>query len=73
MTMMLACMQQEKWAHIRACTMIVPCKSHSFTCRCEDERFELDIVLETNLSTIKLLEAIQEKMSRFIQYMYTVQ
>ena len=33
-------------------------------CRCEDERFELDVVLETNLSTIKVLEAIQKKMSR---------
>ncbi|XP_019864517.1 PREDICTED: paired amphipathic helix protein Sin3a [Amphimedon queenslandica] len=32
--------------------------------RCEDERFELDVVLETNLSTIKVLEAIQKKMSR---------
>ena len=33
--------------------------------RCEDERFELDIVLETNLSTIKVLEAIQKKMGRY--------
>ena len=32
--------------------------------RCEDERFELDIVLEGNLSTIKILEAIQKKMAR---------
>ena len=41
-------------------------ETHMCTCRCEDERFELDIVLETNLSTIKLLEAIQKKMSRFV-------
>ncbi|XP_064388294.1 paired amphipathic helix protein Sin3a-like isoform X2 [Halichondria panicea] len=32
--------------------------------RCEDERFELDVVLETNLSAIRYLEAIQKKMSR---------
>nr|XP_061780884.1 paired amphipathic helix protein Sin3a-like isoform X1 [Nerophis lumbriciformis]XP_061780885.1 paired amphipathic helix protein Sin3a-like isoform X1 [Nerophis lumbriciformis] len=32
--------------------------------RCEDERFELDVVLETNLSTIRVLEAVQRKLSR---------
>ncbi|XP_071141100.1 paired amphipathic helix protein Sin3a-like isoform X1 [Mytilus edulis] len=32
--------------------------------RCEDERFELDIVIESNLSTIKVLEGVQKKMSR---------
>uniref|UniRef100_A0A8C3VDG8 Paired amphipathic helix protein Sin3a n=1 Tax=Catharus ustulatus TaxID=91951 RepID=A0A8C3VDG8_CATUS len=32
--------------------------------RCEDERFELDVVLETNLATIRVLEAIQKKLSR---------
>ncbi|KAI4826057.1 hypothetical protein KUCAC02_021709 [Chaenocephalus aceratus] len=32
--------------------------------RCEDERFELDVVLETNLATIKGLEAVQRKLSR---------
>lgn len=32
--------------------------------RCEDERFELDIVLESNLSTIRVLEAVQKKMTR---------
>ncbi|XP_043933174.1 paired amphipathic helix protein Sin3a-like [Protopterus annectens] len=32
--------------------------------RCEDERFELDVVLETNLSTIRMLEAVQKKLSR---------
>ena len=37
-----------------------------FSSRCEDERFELDVVLETNLSTIKVLEAVQKKMSRYI-------
>ncbi len=35
-------------------------------CRCEDERFELDIVLETNLSTIKVLEAVQKKMEKLV-------
>ncbi|KAM4619084.1 SIN3 transcription regulator family member Aa isoform 3-T5 [Polymixia lowei] len=32
--------------------------------RCEDERFELDVVLETNLATIRVLEAVQRKLSR---------
>ncbi|KAK1891781.1 Paired amphipathic helix protein Sin3a [Dissostichus eleginoides] len=32
--------------------------------RCEDERFELDVVLEANLSTIRALEAVQRKISR---------
>ncbi|XP_051545084.1 SIN3 transcription regulator family member Aa [Myxocyprinus asiaticus] len=32
--------------------------------RCEDERFELDVVLETNLATIRVLELIQKKLSR---------
>uniref|UniRef100_A0A673IJ28 Paired amphipathic helix protein Sin3a-like n=1 Tax=Sinocyclocheilus rhinocerous TaxID=307959 RepID=A0A673IJ28_9TELE len=32
--------------------------------RCEDERFELDVVLETNLATIRVLEAIQKRLSR---------
>ncbi|CAN7983566.1 unnamed protein product, partial [Ixodes hexagonus] len=32
--------------------------------RCEDERFELDVVVETNLSTIRVLEAVQKKMQR---------
>ncbi|XP_060923907.1 paired amphipathic helix protein Sin3a-like [Limanda limanda] len=32
--------------------------------RCEDERFELDVVLETNLSTIRALESVQRKLSR---------
>ena len=32
--------------------------------KCEDERFELDIVVEANLSTIKVLEGIQKKLSR---------
>ncbi|KAM9385202.1 LOW QUALITY PROTEIN: paired amphipathic helix protein Sin3b [Pholidichthys leucotaenia] len=31
--------------------------------RCEDERFELDVVLETNLATIRL-ESVQKKLSR---------
>ena len=32
--------------------------------RCEDERYELDVVLETNLATIRVLEAVQKKISR---------
>ncbi|XP_078328570.1 paired amphipathic helix protein Sin3a-like isoform X2 [Crassostrea virginica] len=32
--------------------------------RCEDERFELDVVIETNLATIRCLEAVQKKMGR---------
>jgi len=32
--------------------------------KCEDERFELDVVVETNLSTIKVLEGALKKMSR---------
>lgn len=30
--------------------------------RCEDERFELDGILEVNLSTIRVLEAVQKKL-----------
>ncbi|XP_077966628.1 paired amphipathic helix protein Sin3a-like [Styela clava] len=32
--------------------------------RCEDERFELDVVLETNLATILVLEAVNKDLSR---------
>ncbi|EDV28962.1 uncharacterized protein TRIADDRAFT_52359 [Trichoplax adhaerens] len=32
--------------------------------RCEDERFELDIVIEANAATIKVLESVQKKLSR---------
>ncbi|KAL4216441.1 Paired amphipathic helix protein Sin3a [Mactra antiquata] len=32
--------------------------------RCEDERFELDVVIETNLSTIRVLESVQKKLTR---------
>ncbi|KAM9409739.1 paired amphipathic helix protein Sin3a-like isoform 2-T3 [Pholidichthys leucotaenia] len=32
--------------------------------RCEDERFELDVVLETNLATFRALETVQQKLSR---------
>uniref|UniRef100_A0A8C2WF41 Paired amphipathic helix protein Sin3a n=1 Tax=Cyclopterus lumpus TaxID=8103 RepID=A0A8C2WF41_CYCLU len=32
--------------------------------RCEDERFELDVVLEANLATIRALETVQRRMSR---------
>lgn len=32
--------------------------------RCEDERFELDIVIEANLGTIRVLEAVQKKINR---------
>ncbi|KAI3376916.1 hypothetical protein L3Q82_000165 [Scortum barcoo] len=32
--------------------------------RCEDERFELDVVLEANLATIRMLETVQRRLSR---------
>ncbi|PSN32659.1 hypothetical protein C0J52_12290 [Blattella germanica] len=32
--------------------------------RCEDERFELDVVIETNAATIRVLEGVQKKFSR---------
>ncbi|XP_061526323.1 paired amphipathic helix protein Sin3a-like isoform X1 [Phycodurus eques] len=32
--------------------------------RCEDERFELDVVLENNLATIRALESVQQRLSR---------
>ncbi|XP_048480460.1 paired amphipathic helix protein Sin3a isoform X5 [Plutella xylostella] len=32
--------------------------------RCEDERFELDVVIETNAATIRVLEGVQKKLSR---------
>lgn len=32
--------------------------------RCEDERFELDVVIETNASTIRVLEAVNKKLNR---------
>jgi len=35
-----------------------------FIYRTEDERFEFDVVLETNKDTIKVLECVQKKMSR---------
>ncbi|XP_078052831.1 SIN3 transcription regulator family member A isoform X4 [Augochlora pura] len=38
-----------------------------FIYRCEDERFELDGVIETNASTIRVLEGVHKKMSRMSQ------
>ncbi|XP_065075745.1 paired amphipathic helix protein Sin3a isoform X2 [Ochlerotatus camptorhynchus] len=35
-----------------------------FIYRCEDERFELDVVIETNSATIRVLEGVQKKLSR---------
>lgn len=35
--------------------------------RCEDERFELDLVIECNAATIKVLDGVQRKMSRMTQ------
>lgn len=32
--------------------------------RCEDERFELDVVIETNAATIRVLEGVQKKINR---------
>ncbi|XP_076811562.1 paired amphipathic helix protein Sin3a-like isoform X2 [Clavelina lepadiformis] len=39
-----------------------PFEEHIY--RCEDERFELDVVIETNLGTIRALEGINKKLSR---------
>lgn len=35
--------------------------------RCEDERFELDVVIETNASTIRVLEGVHKKINRMSQ------
>lgn len=35
-----------------------------FIYRCEDERFELDVVIETNSATIRVLDGVQKKMSK---------
>lgn len=35
--------------------------------KCEDERYELDVVIETNLATIRTLEALDKKLSRMTQ------
>lgn len=32
--------------------------------RCEDERFELDVVIETNAATIRIFDAVQKKLNR---------
>ncbi|XP_061430977.1 paired amphipathic helix protein Sin3b-like [Lethenteron reissneri] len=32
--------------------------------RCEDERFELDVVLETNLATVRVLESVLKRLAR---------
>ncbi|XKL59158.1 hypothetical protein PGB90_000174 [Kerria lacca] len=32
--------------------------------RCEDERFELDVVIETNAATIRVFDGVQKKLSR---------
>ncbi|KAJ8675395.1 hypothetical protein QAD02_011181 [Eretmocerus hayati] len=38
-----------------------------FIYRCEDERFELDGVIETNAATIRVLEGVAKKMNRMSQ------
>ena len=35
-----------------------------YVIRCEDERFELDIVIEANLDTVKVLEGVQKKLAK---------
>jgi len=35
--------------------------------RCEDERFELDVVIETNTATIRVLEGVAKKLQRLSQ------
>jgi len=32
--------------------------------KCEDERYELDVVIESNLATIRVLEAVEKKLQR---------
>ena len=56
---------------VRVCVLFVclmfptnTCWTTSDLCRCEDERFELDAVLETNLSTVRVFESIQRKMEQ---------
>ena len=44
----------------------LPSCLHPCHCRCEDERFELDVVLENNLSTIRYFEALQKKMAKYV-------
>ena len=44
----------------------LPSCLHPCHCRCEDERFELDVVLENNLSTIRYFEALQKKMAKYL-------
>ena len=39
-----------------------PFEEHIY--RCEDERFELDVVIETNLDAIRTFEAVNKKLSR---------
>ncbi|XP_058056638.1 paired amphipathic helix protein Sin3a [Anopheles bellator] len=38
-----------------------------FIYRCEDERFELDVVIETNSATIRVLEGVQKRLTRMSQ------
>uniref|UniRef100_A0A182W9T0 Paired amphipathic helix protein Sin3a n=1 Tax=Anopheles minimus TaxID=112268 RepID=A0A182W9T0_9DIPT len=38
-----------------------------FIYRCEDERFELDVVIESNSATIRVLEGVQKKLTRMSQ------
>lgn len=47
-------------------TFITSRKTHyeEIIYRCEDERFELDVVIETNSATIRVLEGVSKKMSR---------
>ena len=50
---------------VRACECAVSVGlATSDVCRCEDERFELDAVLETNLSTVRVFESIQRRMEQ---------
>lgn len=47
-------------------TFITSRKTHyeEIIYRCEDERFELDVVIETNSATIRVLEGVSKKISR---------
>ncbi|XP_021968707.1 paired amphipathic helix protein Sin3a isoform X3 [Folsomia candida] len=35
-----------------------------YICRCEDERFELDVIIEANADTIRTFEAVSRRMAR---------
>ena len=66
-TCMCVCVCVYVRVHVCMCSVSLStntCWTTSDHCRCEDERFELDAVLETNLSTVRVFESIQRKMEQ---------